>query len=718
MLTFDAPGPSRPDVIWGIRGQRTVVMNANCLLSIALATACTLSCSISSCRRSEDSRQSNRSSSELFSGSHVRLGTLPPKSYYTRGVRPYRREVLRLAFSPNSKLVAGSSPDGLVRVWKITSKEMLYSRQTTIPQYRRAHAPPVAFSPDGKCLAVGDRERIVLLSSATGEEIRSHDSFGSRTMSLCYSPNGAQLAVLTVDREVAPEATDFLFHWKTARVHDVQMGKVVLTIPKLSHSRLTYVSDGRRIATWGSKGLRIWDAADGRELHSIKGKTFAVSPDRRTVAAFGPDPDWRIRVWDTIKGTKIAVFHPAGQIEALRFSPDGKTLAAANSIYEYDHRWRIYDIHSGAIIARGSEHEAAVRAVAFSPDGKLLATGSDDTTIVIRRLPDHVRDPQPLPDEMIPKPFLGKSSHLGAIDFSPDGKTVVSAGPDNSFVVWDVETRKPVRRIEGHDGHIWSLAFFPDGQRVLARPLDGMIRVWDVQNGRQLQQHVLPSTPDLYWKGPAATRPTRGKSRFITGKPRMLGVSPDCSTIVYKTGGSHVLWTWNTNTGKVSQRLVGHTGPVRCAAISADGGKVASGGTDKTVRVWDASTGRELHQFKGHLDKIRCLAFSADGRYVVSGSKDRTIRVWDLKLGRQRHCFVGHSNGVECLAVSPDGRRVLSGGWDRTLRLWDMETGRQLTIPRFHEIRGRITSVAFSPDSTYAVYSDSHGTLWKRRLPE
>ena len=79
--------------------------------------------------------------------------------------------------------------------------------------------------------------------------------------------------------------------------------------------------------------------------------------------------------------------------------------------------------------------------------------------------------------------------------------------------------------------------------------------------------------------------------------------------------------------GKV---LKGHTDPVMCVAVTADGRRVVSGSLDKTVRVWDVETGQCLAILKEHTAGVLGVAVTADGRRVVSGSYDKTVRVWDL----------------------------------------------------------------------------------------
>ena len=112
------------------------------------------------------------------------------------------------------------------------------------------------------------------------------------------------------------------------------------------------------------------------------------------------------------------------------------------------------------------------------------------------------------------------------------------------------------------------------------------------------------------------------------------------------------------------QTLEGHSSSVKSVAFSPDGSRIASGSSDRTIKIWDAKSGKEIRTLEGHSDSV---AFSPDGSRIASGSADRTIKIWDAKLGKKIHTLEGHSGSVKSVAFSPDGSRIASGSADRVL---------------------------------------------------
>jgi WD40 repeat protein len=130
------------------------------------------------------------------------------------------------------------------------------------------------------------------------------------------------------------------------------------------------------------------------------------------------------------------------------------------------------------------------------------------------------------------------------------------------------------------------------------------------------------------------------------------------------------------------QTLTRHQGEVTAIAISPDGELIASGSTDKTIRLWSLRTGellytwmgRSLRFWQGHQDQITALVFSPNSQVLISSSADGTIKQWDLNSGELFSSLPSHGWGVSAIALSPTEPLLVSGSEDGLLQLWDLET--------------------------------------------
>jgi WD40 repeat protein len=187
---------------------------------------------------------------------------------------------------------------------------------------------------------------------------------------------------------------------------------------------------------------------------------------------------------------------------------------------------------------------------------------------------------------------------------------------------------------------------------------------------------------------------------------------------------------WDVEQRREQRRLLGHADRVTSVAFFPDGTHCLSGSFDATVRLWDLQQGRELRCFRGHADRVKCVAVSPDGQRILSCGCDRTLRFWDVQTGREVFHLANHQHWVVSVAFSPDGKYALSGSLDGTARLWDLNKGREVAgrgggwlrglwpgkprhggLNRAQGPRAAITSVAFHPHGTYAIWGSTDSTL-------
>jgi WD40 repeat protein len=190
-----------------------------------------------------------------------------------------------------------------------------------------------------------------------------------------------------------------------------------------------------------------------------------------------------------------------------------------------------------------------------------------------------------------------------------------------------------------------------------------------------------------------------------------VALSPDGETLA-SGGTDRTVKLWDLATGQLRHTLTGHGNSLRGMAFSPDGKTLASGGLDRTVMFWDTVTGHQLRILQGHSGEVYSLAFSPDGKTFASASQDNTVKLWEVGTGELRHTLAQHTTTVSSIAFSPDGGSLASGGGDNTVRLWVIATGEPKDILARHA-RG-VRCVAFSPDGkTLASGSIDHTVkLW------
>ena len=604
----------------------------------------------------------------------------------------------------------------------------------------------VAFSPDGRCLAVQSLIGIWLYDVATAREaalLPLAEDIGS----LAFSPDGTILASGSMgvlsravytgkgslrmwDIAARQTLTDLKGH-RGSEILDAATGRSLLTLEGYRESypslrSISFSPDGTLLASaseGGVREIRLWDVATRTSSgtlgeHDGELRSVSFSPDGTALASAADDRT--VRIWDLATGQRIATLEGhGGSVRSVAFSPDGAALASGAD----DHTIRIWDVTTGQDLSTLEGHKGSVRSVSFSPDGTSLASGSEDETV---RLWDVVTGANTAILE-------GHAHWVRSVAFSPDGRTLASAGTwDGKVNLWDLATGSAAV-LGGHRDWIMSVSFSPDGRMLASGGRAGVIELWDVRSATKVSTLVgdagyvraLSFSPDgrklasgsedhtvRLWdlETGASTGTLEGHTRRVAS----VAFSPDGAILA---SGSHdrSIKLWDVATGTNAATLEGHADRVSSVVFSPEGATLASGSFDQTVKLWDLTTGTSTVTLEGHANRVRSVSFVPDGRTLASGADDATVKLWDVATGTNTATLEGHASVVTSVVFTPDGSTLISGSWDETVKVWDVTTGNSITTVDGHG--ASINSISLSADGTVLASGDDYGMvlLWDMR---
>jgi WD40 repeat protein len=175
---------------------------------------------------------------------------------------------------------------------------------------------------------------------------------------------------------------------------------------------------------------------------------------------------------------------------------------------------------------------------------------------------------------------------------------------------------------------------------------------------------------------------------------------------------------WDVTTGYCCAILNGHTGNVNSVTYSPDGRQIATGSSDRTIRLWTVESA-ELHQtLWGHENYVRSVVYSPQGSHLASSGGDMTVRLWDVEDGECRFILIGHKDCVWCVTYSQKGDLLASGSHDKTVRLWDTVSGEcRAVIQNFQDLI-RAVDWNTTSDGVYLVTGGDDGSVLKWQVVE
>ena len=530
----------------------------------------------------------------------------------------------------------------------------------------------LAYSPDGKALAVGDRPTRLVCTFLGDAPVNQ---------------NGGLI-----------------------RIIDLATRRVTRTIRPVKRSRyeyeiisLAYTPDGRTLVAHGKEvwpragggreaGYHVtaWDSATGqamRRIDSAKRDDWELPTFSQDASTFAAMTHAGIRVWDVTTGQGWpAPMEAPTKPGVLALSHDGKTLAMGDASGAVG----LWKVASGRRMARFPGHRQngtafEVSFLVFSPDGRRLACGgqfsieveppywqytSEIRLIDLATLAERVTIP-------------GVEKHvMDSAAFSPDGKTIAAVSYEVSHDIgsrglvkfWDTATWKE-RASASRARPATYVAYAVDGSTLVTASREWIV-LRDPSDGRE--------RVSLY-------------QGSFTSKDELIALSSDGRTLASSNGR---FMLWDLRAAAAAPTAGGHRFEVTCLAYAPDGLTLASGSFDRTVKLWDVAKRRPRATLIGHGAEVVRVAYAPDGRVVASVDADCQVRIWDTTKGACRAVLQGPDSPPQLLSFGPDGKSLclIAGGGRRAaeVRRWDTATGERLPSPKL--VADSTRPLAFSAD--------------------
>jgi serine/threonine protein kinase len=303
--------------------------------------------------------------------------------------RGHASSVSALAWSPDATRIASTDHHERMHIW-----EAMTGAICSVDNHISAPGPVggIAWSPDGKHIAFGNRSSAAVMRTLTTRQERVFDDLSGNVDAIIWSPHGSYLASGSVGKIYGDTQAYIIQVWNTVTEETIfthylylplGKGRAWLALAKggfvsmrwlPDNTRMTFVNLDKTVETWditAQKQLFAQDAHGSRDL----ARAVALSPDGRFLASIIADQT--VEVSETISGRMLCTYRGHQEpASVVAWSPDSKHIASSA-----DATVHVWDAKTGKHIFTYQGHASRVNVLAWSPDGKHVASASGDQTV-------------------------------------------------------------------------------------------------------------------------------------------------------------------------------------------------------------------------------------------------------------------------------------------------------------------------------------------------
>ena len=586
----------------------------------------------------------------------------PQEKAIKHELKAHNGKVTALVTHPGTCLLITAGADKLIRFWDVTKPDKAAKEIGPLAGL----ATKLTLSRDGQLLAGAVGKDVLLWNIADGKEVGKLNQ-PAEVLSISFPTDKTRLLIGRTDHVAAlvdiatgtviqsyPQTgavTGVLAHPTLPQVVTASADKTVVVSPIAVQrftslggkpSRLALSPTFDRLVTCGpGKECVSWLTGNGQ-----RDKTF-ITGGEALAAAFSKDgqrlavtgTDGTINLYSVNDGKPIGSFKAAGPVAELAFHPTLPQLAG--SIKNRVVVWSV-NFQTGQLpppdfgqVVQTFPHPGGVNSPVFSSDGNLYTAGDDKA---VRRF--HIASELPV------KNF----QHPNLVDcaaFDDTGNLLATGCHDGILRIWDVAKNTPVKTINAHvvtmpqpvQNPIYAVQWSHDFKQVFTASYDRSIKLWDVASGNQVREFK-----------PAPDAKPDEKKDDKKDPPKKEPLGP-----------------------------VGHRDAVFTLSLSKDGKQLASGSSDKTIKLWDVATGTVIRDFSNpgfkpvfpdepppsHPGWIRGVRFTPDGQFLITAGAapkyKSYLAVWNVSDGKRVYGGERDYGAIHSLAITNDGTKLVLG---------------------------------------------------------
>lgn len=533
----------------------------------------------------------------------------------------HKKHCAEMRFLRDDRRFVSGCTDGLLKLWQIDRDESLrtYEGHTGL-------VLAVEVSRNGMRIASGDNAgEVKIWDTETGKCLRTIRIHTGDVDVVRFSADGRRIICACEDRR--------------ARVFDVESGCCLRTFPPQSRVlrlleanddlTLVYTGCGKEIRRWHKPGSnfhagwvmsRIVSAAERfeqeerfqnifeeaeRELEKQNVvKSLTLLDQARSIP--GHEDDEKCLTLNvcagkfcrpvsirSIKERQEYDTHPRA-VRSVALNGDGSMVLAGAE----DASVRLFDLAQMKCVRSFEGHTDKVVLAGFSGDESRIISYSQDRTV-------RIWDVKSGKEIRAVKPYTGNYEVL-AIALNANGTIAAAAGDDKKIYIYGVDTGEAYAELTGHTDTVSALSISADGKTLLSGSWDRSLRVWDLTSMRTVRTLTGHGDDVL-----SVCLSADGKSA--------LSGSYDRTMILWNVESEDAVHTFGQLFAPVTDVNMSACGRFLFAGFSKEG----------RMELWDAREKQSIRTFTGHKDGV-CAAISANGRAVVSGGKDGTIKPWEI----------------------------------------------------------------------------------------